>query len=291
MAKVGFRKKIKTLFTGNRTFDTEYFEELADVLVEGDLGAKASFEIVDELESFCIKNKINTEEAVKEKLTTMLEKQVCAVELVPEKDKTTVYLVLGVNGVGKTTSVAKMAQWYKNKNQGKIVMAAADTYRAAAIEQLKVHSDRTGVRVIAHQHGSDPGAVVFDAAKAVFAAGGGVVLADSAGRLHNKDNLVRELKKIDRIAQSKASEGCYKKILVLDATTGQNALRQAEVFNESIGVDAVILTKYDSTAKGGIAYSLGKELNIPIAFYCFGEQYGDIAVFDPQRYVREFLGD
>lgn len=291
MAKAGFRKKLRNIFTGKRTFDSEYFDELADILVEGDLGAKAAFEIVEELELFCKKQKVDTEESVKAKLKDMLKLHIKSINLMPLSDKTNIYLVLGVNGAGKTTSVGKMAKWYTKKSDQTIVMAAADTYRAAAIEQLKVHGSRTGVRVVAHQDGADPGAVVFDASEAVTAAGGGLVLADSAGRLHNKENLVQELKKIDRIAKSKASDGCYKKVLVLDATTGQNAFRQAEVFHEAVGVDAVVLTKYDSTAKGGVAYSLGKELGIPIAFICFGETYDDISLFDPDRYVQEFLGD
>ena len=153
-----------------------------------------------------------------------------------------------------------------------------------------MHGEKVGVRVVSHQHGSDPSAVVFDAAEAVKAKGSGLVLADTAGRLHNKENLVRELQKIDKICASKADEGCYKKIIVIDATTGQNALRQAEVFNEAVGVDAIIMTKYDSTAKGGVAISIGKELHIPIAFVCTGEKYKDIDVFKPEEYIDEFLG-
>nr|MCR5288994.1 signal recognition particle-docking protein FtsY [Treponema sp.] len=207
-----------------------------------------------------------------------------------QKDKTNVWMVLGVNGVGKTTSVAKMACWYKNQGESSIVLAAADTFRAAAINQLKIHGDAIGVRVVSHQDGADPSAVVFDAAESITAKGGGLVLADTAGRLHNKENLVRELQKIDRIASQKASPGCYKKIIVLDVTTGQNALRQVEVFNEAVGVDALVLAKYDSTARGGIAITIGKELHIPVAFVCTGEKYGDIQLFNPQTYVSEFLG-
>ncbi|WP_253694417.1 signal recognition particle-docking protein FtsY [Treponema sp. OMZ 791] len=210
--------------------------------------------------------------------------------LTPKKDKVSIYLVLGVNGVGKTTSIGKMAHYYKEKSGVPIILAAGDTFRAAAIEQLKFHGEKNDVRVVAHQHGGDPGAVIFDAGDAMAAAGGGLVLADTAGRLHNKENLVRELQKIDRIAKTKASEGCYKKILVLDSTTGQNGLRQAEVFHEAIGVDAVFLTKYDSTAKGGVAVTAGKELNLPMVFVGTGEKYEDIAPFSAENYVREFIG-
>ena len=153
-----------------------------------------------------------------------------------------------------------------------------------------MHAQKTGVRVISHQHGSDPSAVVFDAAEAVRAKGDGLVLADTAGRLHNKENLVRELQKINKTCQLKADEGCYKKIIVIDATTGQNAVRQAEVFNEAVGIDAIIMTKYDSTAKGGVAISIGRELGIPVAYVCTGEKYDDISVFNPENYIDDFLG-
>ena len=199
-------------------------------------------------------------------------------------------MVLGVNGVGKTTSVAKLANYFKNKGLENLVLASADTYRAAAIEQLAMHGEKIGVRVVSHQHGSDPSAVVFDAAEAVASKGPGLVIADTAGRLHNKENLVRELQKIDRICRSKADEGCYKKILVIDATTGQNALRQAEVFNDAVGLDAVIMTKYDSTAKGGVAITIGRELSLPIAYVCTGEKYPDIEKFNPESYINDFLG-
>ena len=196
-------------------------------------------------------------------------------------------MVLGVNGVGKTTSVAKLANYFKNNGLDNLVLASADTFRAAAIEQLALHGDNIGVRVVSHQHGSDPSAVVFDAADALKSKGPGLVLADTAGRLHNKENLVRELQKIDRTCTSKADEGCYKKIIVIDSTTGQNALRQAEVFNEAVGIDAVVMTKFDSTAKGGVAVSIGRELKIPVAFVCDGEKYENISKFDAEKYIDE----
>ena len=202
-------------------------------------------------------------------------------------------MMLGVNGVGKTTSVAKLAGAFKDGTLGckvdNVVLASADTFRAAAIEQLALHGERLGVRVVSHQHGSDPSAVVFDAADALRAAGSGVVIADTAGRLHNKENLVRELQKIDRTCSLKADEGCYKKLLVIDATTGQNALRQAEVFNEAVKIDAIIMTKYDSTAKGGVAVSIGRELGLPVAYICTGEGYDNIAPFNAEAYINEFV--
>ncbi len=290
MARMSFAQKIKSLFSNSAAIDEDFFENLADSLVEGDVGTKIAFEIVDELEKQCKKLKLSEEHEILSELKTILCSYAKSTKITGNAGDVTVFLVLGVNGVGKTTSVAKMASYFEKNVDCPVVMAAADTFRAAAIEQLSIHGERLGIRVVAHQHGADPSAVVFDAADSISAKGGGIVLADTAGRLHNKENLVRELQKIDRIAASKASEGCYKKILVLDATTGQNALRQAEVFHEAVGVDCVILTKYDSSAKGGVAFSLGKELGIPIAFVGFGETYADIAPFDVEKYVNEFMG-
>lgn len=290
MAKTRFADRLKNFFGIHKNRDQEFFEELSDLLIEGDLGAKTVFELVDDLEKKCRSQKIEDERGILLQLKGRLLEFVRSVELEPEPEKVNVYMVLGVNGVGKTTSVAKLAGFFQGSGKYNVVMAAADTFRAAAIEQLQLHGQRLGVRVVAHQHGADPSAVVFDGAEAVAARGGGIVLADTAGRLHNKENLVRELQKIDRVAASKASEGCYKKILVIDATTGQNGLRQAEVFHQAVGLDAVILTKYDSTAKGGIAAAIGKEFGIPVAFICFGEGYGDIRPFDPNQYVDDFLG-
>ena len=266
------------------------FDELSDVLIEGDLGAKNVFELIDTLEKKCRTTRITDEQTVLKELKTMLLEYVHPVELTPVADSVNIYMLLGVNGVGKTTTAAKLASYYQRTGESHVILAAADTFRAAAIEQLQMHGDRLGIRVVAHQHGADPSAVVFDAAEAAASKGGGLVLADTAGRLHNKENLVRELQKIDRIAASKSSADCYKKLLVIDSTTGQNALRQAEVFHEAIGVDAVVLTKYDSTAKGGIAVAIGRELGIPTAFICFGESYTDIRPFEPEQYIDEFLG-
>lgn len=287
--KMGFKDKIKKLFGGYVAEDENFYDDLIDTLVEGDIGAKTAYEIVDRLEAECKKEKIKSSDAILSVLKSILSEYVKKTTLDIEKNKTNVFLVLGVNGVGKTTSVAKLANYYKDLGEN-VLIAAADTFRAAAIDQLKVHGERLSVRVVAHQDGADPAAVVFDACESANATGGGLILVDTAGRLHNKENLVRELQKIDRIANSKASDGCYKKILVLDSTTGQNALRQAEVFNEAVGIDAVVLTKYDSTAKGGILVSLGKELNIPCAFVCTGETYKDIAAFDKDNYLSDLIG-
>ena len=288
--KKSFGEKLKSLFSKGSSINEDFFDELTDMLVEGDIGAKTAFEVVDELESICNKEKIREQSEIVEKLKELLLQDVRSVSLVPEAGKQNVWMMLGVNGVGKTTSAAKLADYFKNNGVENIVLASADTFRAAAIEQLALHGQKLGVRVVSHQHGSDSSAVVFDAADALRAAGPGLVIADTAGRLHNKENLVRELQKIDRTCSLKADEGCYKKILVIDATTGQNALRQAEVFNEAVKIDAIIMTKYDSTAKGGVAVSIGRELGLPVAYVCTGEGYKDIGPFDAASYINDFLG-
>lgn len=286
--KKSFGEKLKNLFS--KKIDEEFFEELTDSLVEGDIGAKTAFEITDELEKICRQKKLSEQKDIIAELKGLLLQNIKEISLEPDMSKHNVWMVLGVNGVGKTTSVAKLANLFKSRGVENLVLASADTFRAAAIEQLDTHGQKIGVRVVSHQHGSDPSAVVFDAAEAVKSKGPGLVIADTAGRLHNKENLVRELQKIDRTCSLKADEGCYKKIIVIDSTTGQNALRQAEVFNEAVKVDAIIMTKYDSTARGGVAVSIGRELGIPVAFVCTGEKYGDIAPFNAEKYIDEFLG-
>jgi fused signal recognition particle receptor len=286
--KISFAQKFKNLFSSKKV-DEEFFENLTDALVEGDMGAKLAYEITEELEKICREKKLSDEADIKNELKNMLLSYVKSYDLIPVPGKVNLFMMLGVNGVGKTTTAAKIAKLYKEKGE-KVIMAASDTFRAAAEEQLEMHGERLGIRVIAHQHGSDPSAVVFDAAESSRANGGGVIIADTAGRLHNKENLVRELQKIDRIAAQKADPGCYKKLLVIDGTTGQNALRQAEVFSESVGVDAIVITKYDSTARGGCAFTIGKQLGLPVAFVCTGEKYENIQNFDPEKYVEEFLG-
>jgi fused signal recognition particle receptor len=201
-----------------------------------------------------------------------------------------VVLLLGVNGVGKTTTAAKLARLYRDSYGRKPLLAAADTFRAAAIDQLKIHGERLGVRVVAHQPGGDPAAVVYDALEAAQAGGGNLVVADTAGRMHTRAGLVEELKKIDRVVETRAAGARYTKWLVLDATTGRNALAQAEIFHEAVSLDGAILTKYDSTAKGGVVFSLASELRLPVRYLCKGEQYGDINAFDPHAYVLEFTG-
>lgn len=290
MALRSFSEGLKKLFGIHSQLDDSFFEGLTDTLIEGDIGAHSAFEIEDRLRTECKKQKAITHEHVLQILYDILLPLLPRTSFMPEKDNTSVYMLLGVNGVGKTTTAAKLAHYVKHRFEAPVILAAADTFRAAAIEQLVYHGEKLGLRVIAHQYGGDPGAVIFDAAQAVRAQGGGLVIADTAGRLHNKENLVRELQKMNRIAESKADTGCYKKILVLDVTAGQSGLRQAEVFHEAVGLDTVILTKYDSTAKGGIAFSVGKQLKLPVSFVGTGEKYEDFAPFNAETYVREFIG-
>ena len=288
--KLSFAEKIKGLFSDRSAESEGLFDDLADALIEGDVGAKLAMELIDQLEASCRKEKVFGQKEISLKLKEALLPCAKAQRLEVQPGKTNVWMLLGVNGVGKTTSAAKIALMQKNLGVQNVVLAASDTFRAAAVDQLMAHGQKLDIRVVAHQMGSDPAAVVYDAAESVKSLGGGLVIADTAGRLHNKENLVRELEKIDRVCASKADEGCYKKLLVLDATTGQNALRQAEVFNEAVGVDALVLTKCDSSAKGGVVFSIGKELSLPAAFVCFGESSGDIELFDPQKYIDLFLG-
>ena len=283
-----FSEKLKKFFSVSKV-DSSFFDDLTDLLVEGDIGAKFAYEITEKLEKFANENKIYEENELLKELENILLSYAKSAEFDVDNSKTNIFMLLGVNGVGKTTTAAKIANFYKNKTEN-IVLAAADTFRAAAEEQLELHGKNLGIRVIAHQHGSDPASVVFDSAESINALGGGLVIADTAGRLHNKENLVKELQKIDKIACSKASENCYKKILVIDGTTGQNAVRQAEVFNEAVKIDAIVLTKFDSTAKGGMIFTIGKELDIPVLFVCTGEKYEDIQTFDSQKYTKDFLG-
>ena len=288
--KKSFGERLKSLFSKSSNLDDDFYDNLIDILVEGDIGAKTAYLIVEELEKICSKEKMKEENQIVSKLKELLLRDVKSIELKPEPEKQNVWMVLGVNGVGKTTTVAKLAKYFVSGGLNNVILASADTFRAAAIEQLSMHGEKIGVRVVSHQHGSDPSAVVYDAADALKSKGPGLVIADTAGRLHNKENLVRELQKIDKTCRAKADEGCYKKIIVIDSTTGQNALRQAEVFNEAVGVDAIIMTKYDSTAKGGVAVTIGRELGLPVAFICTGEHYEDIETFDAEKYIDEFLG-
>ncbi len=292
MAKLKFAQRLKELL-GLGAGSDEFFDDLADGLVEGDVGAVAATEITDALRKRCREKHIDGREAIRAELKAILGTYGKAVSLAPDPAKLNVFLVLGVNGVGKTTTVAKLADYYRRTSGiSNLVLAAADTFRAAAIDQLRIHGERLSLRVVGQERGSDAGAVIYDAIEAVKARGPGLVIADTAGRMHTKANLVKELEKIDKVVAGRLGEsGVYKKILVIDATTGQNGLRQVEAFHEAVGLDAVVLTKYDSTAKGGIAIAVPREFGIPVAFVGTGEGYGDIAPFVLDSFLDDFLGE
>ena len=283
-----FSAKIKQLFS-SRKIDEAFFEELEDTLIEGDLGARLTDEIIETLRKEA-KAKNLVEAADLQKLMKELLSQYIHAYDVELKDGLNVFMILGVNGVGKTTSIAKMAKWYTKKGE-KVLLAAADTFRAAAVDQLDIHAERLGMRIVKQKMGSDPGAVVYDAVTSAIAQGDDLVLADTAGRMHNKENLMRELQKMDKIVKGRGvKEENYKKFIVIDATTGQNGLSQAMLFNQAVKLDGVILTKYDSAAKGGALVQIGKNLGIPIAFVGTGEGYDDIHPFDKEEYLDALIG-
>ena len=283
-----FSAKIKQLLS-SRKIDEAFFEELEDTLIEGDLGARLTDEIIETLRKEAKAKNLVEAADLHDLMKELLSQYIHAYD-VELKDGLNVFMILGVNGVGKTTSIAKMAKWYTKKGN-KVLLAAADTFRAAAVDQLDIHADRLGMRIVKQKMGSDPGAVVYDAVTSAIAQGDDLVLADTAGRMHNKENLMRELQKMDKIVKGRGvKEENYKKFIVIDATTGQNGLSQAMLFNQAVKLDGVILTKYDSAAKGGALVQIGKNLGLPIAFVGTGEGYDDIHPFDKEEYLNALIG-
>jgi signal recognition particle-docking protein FtsY len=282
-----FKKKLKSLFSGLK-IDEEFFDELEDTLIEGDLGARVTEELVEKVRRAAKEEKVKTEEELQNLMIEILSPYVKEYKVEPEKGKLNVFLILGVNGVGKTTSIAKLSKYY-TKEGNKVLMAAADTFRAAAVDQLDLHAERLGIRIVKQKTGSDPGAVIYDAITSAQAQGDDLILVDTAGRMHNKENLMRELQKIDKVIRGRGVEE-YKKFLVIDATTGQNGLSQAHLFNSAVPLDGLILTKYDSAAKGGALVQIGQSLNLPIAFVCTGEGYDDIHPFDKEEFLSALVG-
>lgn len=285
-----FSEKIKMLFRRNLLTD-DVFEDLTDLLIEGDIGASLAFELVETLKSSCRKEGISTTEGAKKKLKELLRFHIKTANFELAPDRLNVVLMLGVNGVGKTTSCAKLASWVQKTRPGRpVVLAAGDTFRAAAIEQLKIHGERLGVRVVAQQHGADPGAVLWDAIDAARTGNAQLVIADTAGRMHTRADLLKELEKLDRVVKQKAGDVDYRKLLVLDATTGQNAMRQAEIFHGAVNVDGVVMTKYDSTSKGGMIIAVSRQFGLPTLFLGTGEKYENFVPFDPDAYLDDFVG-
>ena len=287
--KKKFGDRLKALF-GIKTFNEQFFEDLEDFLIEGDLGAKLAMDISQEMRKLAKSEKPTTQEDLQLMVKRFLSSKVRAFLPELDKEKLTVFLILGVNGVGKTTSIAKMAQMYMNQGYS-VMLAAGDTFRAAAIDQLEVHAQRLGCRLVKQKSGSDPGSVVYDAITSAKARGEHLILVDTAGRMHNKENLLRELSKIDKIVQGREIDSeHYMKFLVIDSTTGQNGISQAELFNQAVKLDALILSKYDSLAKGGALVQIGERFDIPIAFVGTGETYADLHPFDKDEFLNSLVG-
>ncbi len=265
--------------------DDDFYEELEETLIMADIGTKATSDIIESLQEKVRENKIKEASECKQLLIDSMKEQMSLAENAYEfENKKSVLLIVGVNGVGKTTSVGKLAGQIKGMGK-RVLLAAADTFRAAAIEQLTEWANRSGVEIIAQQEGSDPAAVVFDAVTAAKARNTDVLICDTAGRLHNKKNLMEELRKINRVIDREYPD-CYKETLVvLDGTTGQNALVQAKQFCEVTDVTVIILTKLDGTAKGGIAIAIMSELGIPVKYIGVGEKIDDLQKFDPNDFI------
>ena len=277
---------IDSIFSGFSSIDEDFYEELEEILIMGDLGVHATTEILENLRAKVKEQHIKEPAQCKELLISSIKEQMDVGETAYQfEHETSVVLVIGVNGVGKTTSIGKLAG--KLKDQGKrVVIAAADTFRAAAGEQLNEWANRAGVDMIGGQEGADPAAVVYDAVQAAKARNADVLLCDTAGRLHNKKNLMEELKKIHRVLEKEYPEAFRETLVVLDGTTGQNALAQAKQFSEVADISGIILTKMDGTAKGGIAVAIQSELGIPVKYIGVGETIDDLQKFDSEQFVN-----
>ena len=283
-------EKMNSLFT-NSELDDDFWEELEELLVLADVGIMAAGEITEELRERTKAEKIKVASEAREMLLEILKERIDSENTELKLDtKPSVILVIGVNGVGKTTSIAKIASHLKSEGKT-CVLAAADTFRAAAIDQLAVWADRVGVDLIRQSEGADPSAVVFDAAAAVRKKGADVLIVDTAGRLHNKKNLMDELAKMDRVLTRELPGASRETLLVLDATTGQNAVNQAKEFKKSANITGLILTKLDGTAKGGVVFSVKKELDIPVKFIGVGEGVDDLKPFDSEDFVKALFED
>jgi fused signal recognition particle receptor len=288
----GLFGRIGAIFQANEVTD-ETWDELEEVLIQADLGINTSLQVVERLRARVQKERLkrvdDVRAALKDELVKLLsDPEASAIE---EPRMLTVVLIVGVNGSGKTTSIAKLAKFYKARGK-RVVLAAADTFRAAAIDQLKIWGERTGVEVIAQAPGADPGAVVFDAIRACQETRKAeLLIIDTAGRLHTKFNLMKELEKVRAVCARQVHAAPHETLLVLDATTGQNAISQAKHFKETAQVTGIILTKLDGTAKGGIVFAIEQELGLPVRFVGTGEKVDDLAEFDPRAFVEGILGE
>ena len=277
---------IDHIFSGFSSIDDDFYEELEEILIMADLGVSTTNSIIESLQEKVKEQKIKDPKECKQLLIESIKEQMKVSDTAYEfENRKSVVLLIGVNGVGKTTSVGKLAAQFKGMNK-KVLVAAADTFRAAAIEQLTEWTNRAKVDIIAQQEGSDPAAVVFDAVSAAKSRNIDVLLCDTAGRLHNKKNLMEELRKINRIIERESPDAYRETLIVLDATTGQNAMVQAKQFSEVADIDGIILTKLDGTAKGGIAISIQAEMGIPVKYIGVGEGIDDLQKFNADEFVN-----
>lgn len=281
-----FSRKLESILSGGELND-EFYEELTDILISSDVGFSCSEEIVEELRVYARKNKIRTADEVREALKDILAKTLDEIEQV-EFEYPCIITVIGVNGVGKTTSIGKLAHYFKDKKKD-VTLVAGDTFRAAASNQLAEWANRNKVRIVKHSEGADAAAVVYDGISSAKAKGTDVLIVDTAGRLHTKVNLMEELKKIDKVISREYPEANRYNLIVLDATTGQNALSQIEHFDEYMQIDGIILTKLDGTAKGGVVFSIAKDYELPVVFVGTGEQIEDIEKFDSTEFVNNIF--
>lgn len=280
---------IAAIFTGSG-IDDEFYEELEEALIMADVGMATTDKLLSGLRDAVAEKKIKERSEARKELISLLADLMRPEKPFLDGTNRAVIMVVGVNGVGKTTSLGKIAAYYKNQGRD-VVLAAADTFRAAAAEQLTVWAERAGVPIIKHGEGADPAAVVFDAAASFKARNRDMLLCDTAGRLHNKKNLMNELEKMRRVLDRELPGVPVEALMVLDATTGQNAIAQARAFGESAGLTGIILTKLDGTAKGGVAVAVKEELKIPVRFVGVGEGIDDMQAFDPDDYARALLSE
>lgn len=285
-------EKVEKLIKTSRRLDDEFFDELEEIFIQADVGVNTAIELVENLRRTVKQKKLTETGEVK----TLIKEEVVSImrgkdaPLNQASQGPTVIIVVGVNGVGKTTTIGKLA--YRFKNEGKkVIIAAADTFRAAAIDQLQIWAEKVGADFIKHQEGADPGAVVFDAVNAAQARNGDVLIVDTAGRLHTKTNLMEEIAKVKRVIQRTYPEAPHEVLLVLDATTGQNAISQANLFKQATGVTGIVLTKLDGTAKGGIVIAIAKELDIPVKLVGIGERLEDLRDFSAEEFAEALFAD
>lgn len=284
----GLQGRIDRLISGKKVIDEEILDEIEEVLFTADLGVKTAQELIDMLRGGVSQKELKNPEALKEALKKKMIEFLNVPEVkhpVPTESEPFVIMVIGINGVGKTTTIAKVGHMMKEQGL-KVMFVAGDTFRAAAIEQLQIWGERVGAEVISQREGADPSAVVFDAITSALTRGFDVVLIDTAGRLHTKRNLMEELKKIQRVAGKRLPGAPHEVWLVLDATTGQNAIIQAEMFQKEIGITDIILTKLDGTSKGGVVVGITNQLKVPVRYIGIGEGMDDLREFDPEQFVN-----